>query len=244
VSRLKTCPGCGKGGFLNLKHHRCKSLVTAKSATVADFKLLKPADRRALGDYAKEIRRAYGSIDIRTRRFHDEVVYDLVEVGLYLLKAKEAVGHGNFIDFLESETVADLNISDRSANRYMNAARNVGLTEDSAASDIDRLRKAKALHGRKPTDLYQLQDRQPTTDNDEPDRQSRWSLVRDSAIAMRDACDTALQMREQMSKKAFETLAARLHATLEAFTGSDWDMVAKRKRNHFKEHGDIYELGS
>lgn len=245
AKKLLTCRTCGKGGFINLKSHRCRgALVPAKQV---DVELVDPPNEKKLNEAATEIRRVHGVIEGKTRRFQQEVIYDYVEWGVYFLRAKEALGHGNFEDFLKSATVADLEISERSARNYMNAARNCGLSAKDDHESVEALRKAKALHGKTATELYSL------TDAAEPEeeetgttrRQSKWQLVRSTASNLREQCEAALKLKHGCPKKAFETICARLHQTLEEFSGSPWDIVEKRKGEpHYKEHGDVYEIGS
>jgi hypothetical protein len=179
----------------------------------------------------------------KTQKFQEEIIYDFVEWGLYFLKAKARVGHGNFEDFHKSATVADLNISERSARNYMNAARNAGLDEKSTIADVEKLRSSQALHGRKPTDLYRLMDVEEELEPEAP-RGKRWELIRDAAVNFREHSETVVELKPQMNKKVFSTVCARALRTLEELTGSTWDMVEQRNREHFKEHGDVYELGS
>jgi hypothetical protein len=241
AKKLLRCDACGKSGFINLKSHRCKAL--AKPAKSVDFELLPPADKKRLEQCAGEIRRMHCVISEKTQRFQEEVIYDFVEWGLYFVQAKHALGHGEFGDFLKSATVADLNISERSARNYMNAARNAGLTHASTAEDIETLRRSKALHGKKPTELYRLLD-SAEEEHEEEKPGPKWQLVRDTAVSLREACENAVAIRDSLNKKAFQTFCARLHRTLEDMSGSQWDIVDQREREPFKEHGDIYELGS
>jgi hypothetical protein len=155
--------------------------------------------------------------------------------------------------FAKSATVADLKneavaffprVSLRSARNYMNAARNAGLTEESTAKDLEKLRKSEALHGRKPTDLYRLMEQEQEQEQEQQESPTKWNLLRDAAVSLREHCETAVELRAQMNKKVFSTVCARLQRTLEELTKHPWDMVTVRQGNHFKEHGDVYEIGS
>lgn len=234
--KLQRCPGCGKGGFINLKAHRCR----AGASPAHPLELLAPPNEKMLNECAAEIRRMHGLITDKTRRFHEEVIYDFVEWGLYFLRAKDALGHGNFGDFLKSATVADLNIPERSAQRYMAAARGAGLNEASTTEDMLTLRKSKALHGRTLGDISRPLLGGP---NEEPP--ARWDLVRDTAISLREQCENAEKLRDLLNPKAFSTICARLHRTLESLTKQTWGPANERPLEpFFMEHGDIYDLGS
>jgi hypothetical protein len=245
-AKLLTCPKCHKGGFLNLKAHRC-NLAPAKAKRV-NVDLLPPPDEATLSECATNIARLYAVIGARTRAFHDEVIYHYVEVGLYFLKVKEALGHGDFMEFLsQNGNVSNLGIIDRTARNYMNAARNAGLTHESTEESIDALRARQALHGKKATDLYRLTDGDQEQDQ-EQEQESKWDLMREVAIATREQLEQLIEHRRGMNKKVYETVAARLHRTIEEFTGTGWVMTEDRKPGEsqpfFKEHGDVYELGS
>lgn len=243
---LTTCPGCGKGGFINLKSHVCKGSKNVGGALAprsVHVELVAAPNEKRLAACATEIRRMHGVIDGKTRKFQEEVIYDFVEWGLYFLQAKDALGHGEFGDFLKSATVADLNIPERSAQRYMAAARGAGLNEASTTKDVETLRDSKALHGRTLGDISRplLGDGSPP--DDEPE--SRWDLVRDTAVSLRMQCENAEKLRDQLNPKALATICARLLRTIENLTLQTWGPVEERPLEpFFQEHGDIYELGS
>jgi len=162
---------------------------------------------------------AYAEIDRRTRKFQDDVIYEIVATGVFLLRAKKEVGHGNFLPYLKSATVADLNISERSANRYMAAAENAGLTFSSTAKDLKALRKKKALHGKKPTELYRL----PAGDEAPPPTQGEQAdLNRDAVDALEKECDQVIALKGRMNARLFERAWRKLKLTLETMTESEW----------------------
>lgn len=247
MSYLKSCSRCGKSGLVNLRLHslRCKgkSLAPAKRVAV-EVEVLGPRDEKALNEYAAEIARIHGVIEGKTRQFQENVIYDFVEMGLYFVKAKEKIGHGDFLDFVKLETVSNLGISDRTARNYMNAARNAGLTARSTSDDVVRLRQSKALHGKKPTELYRLMDVEPVEEQ-EPEKKA--DLLKDAAISLRESCENVATLRDRMSKRVYGTICARLHRTLEELTGCGWEMSRKKRAGEnplFREHGDVYELGN
>ena len=100
-----------------------------------------------------------------------DVAYDLVEIGWIFLQGKAAIEHGmtgkqnasknghetvshpsaGFLKWLWS---AAPGIEARSAQNYMNAARNLGLSAESSLEDVRALRDADALEGKKLKDVY------------------------------------------------------------------------------------------
>jgi hypothetical protein len=247
---------------VNLKAHVCKK----EKAKRVKVELVPPPNKKTLADCEKNIRRVYETIGGKTRAFQEDVVYDCVEMGLYFLKAKDAIGHGHFEDFVRSATSApgttltdvfcpsDKNetvsflppVQLRTAQNYMNAARNAGLTVASTSADVEKLRATEALHGKRPGDLYKLKDKEEEEEDESGG--TKWNLMRDAAVNLREHCDTVVELKPQMNKKVFSTVCARLQRTLEELTGNPWDMIAKEFAEHarakFKEHGDVYEIGS
>lgn len=182
------------------------------------------------------IARVIGTIGTKTARYHDEIVYEIVAAGVLFLRAKLAVGHGHFGAYLAiSATVADLKISERSAQNYMRAAENVGLTAASDARDIEALREKQALHGTKPTDLYKLKDSAPA---DEKGGQMQLSLVVEVLQAIEKDCDQAIILRDRMNHTEFEACWRRLKLTLEALTDSPWDMIDRDTGTPASQRGD------
>lgn len=259
AKRLQTCRACGRRGIMSLKSHKCKK---AKRVHV---EIVPVVDKKTLDQCAENIRRVHETIGGKTRAFQQDVVYDCVEMGLYFLKAKEAIGHGEFEDFVQSATSAPgatlveasnsknemvsflPTIQLRTAQNYMNAARNAGLTSKSTSADVDKLRATEALHGKRPGDLYRLKDKEEETEEANQGG-TTWNLMRDAAVNLRSHCETAIALKEQMNKKVFSTVCARLQRTLEELTDTPWDMIAEThaaaRRGKFREHGDVYELGS
>ncbi|MDD2763461.1 MAG: hypothetical protein PHE83_05745 [Opitutaceae bacterium] len=177
-----------------------------------------------------------GEIGTKTARFHDELIYIIVRAGVLFLQAKERVGHGYFGDFLaKSATVADLKISERSAQNYMRAAENAGLSASSTERDIEALRSCRALHGKKPTELYRLPAAPPT---DDPGGQMQLDLVTEVLQAVEKDCDQAIIVKDRMSAKQYEACWRRLKLTLEALTDSPWDMVDRETGLPASERGD------
>lgn len=100
--------------------------------------------------------------------------YNCVELGWQLLRLKEVTAHGNagnqhaaknksdtvtllFCGF-EEGVQSEFGIEPRTAQRYMNAARNAGLSAESKPSDIALLRKKKALVNTPLAKLYRNPD--------------------------------------------------------------------------------------
>ena len=112
-----------------------------KKKTAQKLEVLPDYNAPELAIIGSSIAKAVTAIGSKTARYHDEIVYDIVGLGVLYLRAKERVGHGHFGAFLvNSATVADLKISERSAQNYMRAAENAGLTEKSTLKDIEALR--------------------------------------------------------------------------------------------------------
>lgn len=194
-----------------------------KKKTAQKLEVLPDYNAPELAIIGSSIAKAVTAIGSKTARYHDEIVYDIVGLGVLYLRAKERVGHGHFGAFLvNSATVADLKISERSAQNYMRAAENAGLTEKSTLKDIEALREKQALHGTKPTELYKLKDAAPP---EEKDGQMQLSLVVEVLQAIEKDCDQAIILRDRMNHVEYEACWRRLKLTLEALTDSPWDMI-------------------
>src|ERR1700726_1703784 len=190
---------------------------------------LGPRNENVLRECAASISKIHEVIEGKTRKFQEDVIYDFVAMGLYFLKAKKAIGHGDFMEFVKLETVSNLGITDRSARNYMNCCRNAGLTEQHEYADVEMLRAAGTLNGRKPTELYRLADsmaEDAIRDKDTP-RQVKADLIRDAAVILRESCEHLVSLRDQMNKHVFSTVCARLHRTLEELTACGWEMNSK-----------------
>ena len=77
----------------------------------------------------------------RIKRLARKTIYDLIDIGHYLIEVKEKLGHGNYYNWL----FAEFNWSPRSAERFMNVAKRFGDKCD-ILSDLNIL----------PSALYQL----------------------------------------------------------------------------------------
>lgn len=249
AKRLHTCTGCGKRGIVSLKSHKCKAL--AKPAKQVEVEIVAPAES------LKEIEAKLTPVVARVSRKTEDLLYDLVLAGLYLMKGQEshrvcAIAHAadgkfdgsagdtGFQGWLEEKFPT---ISRRSAYNYINGAKNCGLTIKDGASAIAKLRKTHALQGKTASELYKLKDREQEEEQEESGG-TKWNLLRDAAVNHRAAGETVVELRPHMNKKVHSTVCARALRTLEDLTGSTWDIVPARKGNHFREHGDVYEIGS
>lgn len=247
---LLTCPGCGKGGFINLKSHRCRpGLPTGRSVAID---LVPPPE--SIEEIEEHLTPVLGKVQRKT----EDLLYDMVHVGLYLMKAQVAHrcitcdtgSDGKFVGSEDGGFRAWLDakfpqISRMTAYRYINGAKNCGLAIGDGAEAIETLRSAHALAGKTAGDLYRL-----VAPNDQNSggtgegEQLTFNLVRDTATSLREQCEAVLQLRDRLDKKAFSTVCARIHRTLEDLTGQPWGPASDRPAEpFFREHGDIYELG-
>jgi hypothetical protein len=245
---LQTCPQCGMRGIFSLKSHRCKK----GKAKRVEVEIVPAVPNESL----KAIEAHLTPIAQRISKKTEDLLYDLVEAGLFLMKAQEAyrvcnVAHavdGKFDGSNDDEgfqgwlTDKYPQISRRSAYNYINGAKNCGLTIADDATAVEALRSKHALAGKTAGEIYRLTD--VVEEEEEEKGGKRWSLIRDAAVNLRQHCEEVVILREQMNKKAFSTVCARLQRTLEELTGSSWDLVDRTERARYKEHGDIYEIGS
>jgi hypothetical protein len=224
----------------------------------------RPAKKGApmpIAEIEDHLRRLDSKITEHTREYQNTVIYDIVGKGLLLLKAREihlasagrpkivetvstiskkdakalakmeAKGDQGFIAWLE-EAFPDQ--TTRTARNYMNAARNAGLTSDHSLDDVDTLKRAMALHEKKPTDLYRLVDKDETPAP--PANEPPVNLVADFQRDFFSCLDIAITMRDDMDAPAYEATWQRMQATLEKFTGAKW--VITDGENDAASHGD------
>lgn len=248
--KLHTCPGCGKGGFINLKSHRCRALK--RTAKKVEVELVAPPES------LPEIEKALTPVLERVTRKSEDLLYDMVHAGLFLFKAQVAhrcdtchTGRdGKFVESEDGGFRAWLQekypqISSRTVYRYINGAKNCGLTINDDASAIETLRGTHALQGKTAGDLYRLKDRADGEEEPGDESEPRWTLIRQAATELREQCEAIEKLREMMDAKAFSTICGRLHRTLENMTGQPWGVVPDRPSEpFFREHGDIYEIGT
>lgn len=253
--KLLTCPSCGKGGFLNLKSHVCKKAAKpGKAARKVRLELVPPNE--SIEAIEEELTPVLQKVSRKT----EDLLYDIVHVGLCLLKAQQVhrcntCYTGSDGKFVESEEgglrrwIEDKypQISRMSAYRYITAATNCGLTHLDDFSVIEKLRAAHALKGKTAGELYRLPAAPNDDESSSPDeeKEPRWSIIRSAAVDLRERCEEIQKIRDLMSPEAFSTVCARLHATLESLTHQNWGVVEERPPEpFFCEHGDIYELGN
>jgi hypothetical protein len=79
-----------------------------------------------------------------------DLKYDVIELGWRLLRSKEIVGHGNF----ENWASTTFSIHERTAQNYLNAAKNAGLTAKSKSETVSLLREKDKFKNKLLTDLY------------------------------------------------------------------------------------------
>ena len=252
AKRLQTCPRCKIGGFVSLAAHRCKKGKSKKEEVRSvDLELVPPPES------LKEIEAQLSPVMDRVSRKTEDLLYDLVLAGLFLMKAQlshrcaplhsgadgkfSANDDGGFGTWLEEKYP---NISRRTAYNYINGANNCGLKVTDGPEAIEALRKAHALKDRTAGDLYKLKDSGGEEELEEQPRGKRWELIRDAAVNFREHSETVVELKPQMNKKVYSTVCARALRTLEELTGSTWDMVDHRHGEPFKEYGDVYDLGS
>ena len=256
--KTQRCPRCGVNGFLNLKAHRCRGAASGREVV--------PVKRVAVELVAEpnesltEIEAQLTPIAERIQKKSEDLLYDMVGAGLWLMKAQEAhrlsnVGHAadgkfdgsagdtGFKGWLETHYPK---ISRATAYNYINGAKNCGLTVTSGPDAVDTLRARKFLAGKTARDICSLKDK-PEVDGDHSGQETRYDLVRDELVSLRERCENVINLRESMTKEAYSTACARLQRTLEEMTQTGWTMSSDRKPGeqlHFKEHGDVYEIGS
>lgn len=112
-----------------------------------------------------------------TRR-EDSHMYHRVEIGWRGMQLKEALPHGNaanqhaaknkndnlsflFFEGFEAGCQAAFDIDPKQMQRYMQAARNAGLTAESTQADMDKLRETDALAGKTLSKLYVVPGEKP-----------------------------------------------------------------------------------
>lgn len=249
AKRLQTCAACGKRGILSLKSHKCKK--TKAPAKHVEVEIVAPPE--SLKEIEAHLTPLAGQIQKRS----EDLLYDLVEAGLYLIKGQEShrvsnVGHAadgkfdgssgdtGFQGWLETKFPS---ISRASAYNYMTMARTCGLTIKDTSARVDELRKTHALAGQTASGLLKLKNKAEAEEEEEQGG-TKWNLLRDAAVNYREHSETVVELRPQMNKRVYSTVCARALRTLEDLTGSTWDIVPRRKGNHFREHGDVYDLGS
>lgn len=207
----------------------------------AAVEVIPPENPGDLASIEAGIRQLQQGLDNRTREYFNKTIYDIVTLGLYFLKA-EAIhllsaqpatvaggcrkrSKSGQLQAGDGFTAWALDkfpeISERSTRNYRNAARNAGLTADDTMESVIRLREAKMLHDRKPTDLYRLKDKAPahpaallTAPN------FIWEIMRDLSAHQ----GAALAARGSMSGEEYEAVQSRTKEFLDAFTGATWGM--------------------
>ena len=255
AKRLQKCPQCGIGGFVNLKAHVCK--VRAGHAGSKQLAKSVPLELVPPPESLAEIEQHLTPLTGRIQKRSEELLYDLVEAGLYLMKAQEThhvchvaqtadgkfdgrAGDTGFQGWLAEKYPQ---ISRRSAYRYIEYAAGCGLTIKDTSAAIDKMREAHALKGKTASMLLKNKDDEQEEEQTEKGG-TRWSLLRDAAVNFREHSETVVELKPQMNKKVYSTVCARALRTLEELTGSSWDIVPQRNGERFKEHGDVYEIGS
>ncbi len=152
--------------------------VSAEEAIAAiahEFEVVAGPDMSVFADRVKQVQQVIQEKRVAVQRFlltkQTDIAYDMIEIGWILLQGKAAIDHGmsgktnaakNETDTVSdpisgfgkwvAETFAEIN--ERTARRYMNAARNMKLSADSTLEDVHALRAANALGDRRLTDLY------------------------------------------------------------------------------------------
>ena len=251
AKRFEHCPHCGQKNLLNLKRHleRCKK----REKSVA------PAEIITFDESLEDIEAHFDPLCGRIAKRTEDLLYDLVEAGLCLMKAHALhrvsnVGHSadgkfdgssddkGFRGWLETKYPS---ISRASAYNYIKYARGAGLDAADDFSAVDALRSSRFLAGKTAGDLARLTDHEREHEN-ESEKAPRWDVMKDLAVSVKDQCEQLLSVRPHMKKRVFETVCARLHTTLEEMTGSPWAPQPSDapRQPFFQEHGDVYDLGS
>lgn len=184
----------------------------------------------------------------------EELAYAIVEYGYYLLKIRalyalspaesgkrkslsqretgspegEPVGFSGWLAAKENE------VPRGTAYRYMNAAINAGLTENSNESALHKVVETRALKGKKLGDLYKTPNQLAAPKENE---QLEFDLVADTIKDNTKICDQLIKLREEMDDDQFTAVVERLEKTLEDLTGAEWEMVDTRKKKEVRQHG-------
>lgn len=231
-------------------------------ATEAVFDLL-PASRDSLESISAQVRDIQHAFAGKTRRYMEAAVYDVVAIGLFLLKAEMQfllrarpdtvsgrrqkrnekgqmeAGEG-FTQWLETEHP---DINERTSRRYRNAARNVGLTSDHTLEDVDAMRVEKKLHERTLTDLYKVPALPGSPAEKEPE-EAPADLAEQTQRDFFAILDQVLVLRDDTPADRYEANTTRLHATLEAYTGCKWIMLEEKPGLDTGRHGEAGPEGT
>lgn len=177
---------------------------------------------KAMAPILSGIETTQKAIVAKTQTYHDAVIYDIVGMGLWFLKAKAKLNHGKFTEF-KLAMVANLGVSERTIRNYMQAATNAGLTAKSEVAAVDEMRQREALHGAKPGDLYKLPAAETKDDKDAggemPEPQQ---LVLDLFHEWSEKTNTLVTSRDAVDPENYEQITNQLHAALCKWTGCDW----------------------
>ncbi len=140
-----------------------------------EFEVMTGPDMTVFADRVREVQQTIQTKRVQVAEFmlrrQVDIAYDLVEIGWILLQGKAAIEHGstgnNNATKNGTETVSDpfsgfgnwlaatfADINERSARNYMNAARNLKLTDKSTREDVRALRDNKVLEDKRLKDLY------------------------------------------------------------------------------------------
>jgi hypothetical protein len=111
---------------------------------------------RELDEHVEQIGELNSRIDQKLR----DVKYDVIEFGWRLMRLKEIVGHGNFMDWVK-ETWPKL--EHRTATNYINAAANAKLNAQSKLETVSNLREIDKYKNKLLTDLYKSPKRKTKT---------------------------------------------------------------------------------
>lgn len=189
---------------------------------------------KALQPILKGLSASHQIIQRKTQAYHDDVIYDIVEMGLWFLKAKKEVGHGNFDEFVKNFTAQFIDISKTTVWRYMQAATNAGLTFEASSMQVDKMREAQTLHGLKPTELYKLAKAPDTPP--EPPKDPQLDLFDELFREFSTTTTTLLQRREQVPPDKYDEITNQLHDALCKWSDCDWE---PRERGSHKDGSSL-----
>ena len=161
------------------------------------------------------------------------------------------VGHGLDGGFLGWIKEAAPQIPRSTAYNYINAALNSGLTIESTADDVTKLKSAKTLDDITVKSLYAppsataQEEADKILLEDQAQTPGKYSLISSCLISVREETQQLLDFKDDMTPEVFETSCARLLSTLESMTGSKWAPAPNNTETvHFTEHPESYSLGS
>jgi len=225
----------------------------SKPTTTKDGKaeLVPTVPKKLQGDLAA-FEQKLSDAGSRVAKRSESLAYAVIEYGYYLLKIRalyalspaeagkrkslsqretgspngEPVGFSGWLAAKEDE------VPRGTAYRYMNAAVNAGLTENSNESALHKLVESRALKGKKLVDLYKSPRQLSAPKENE---QLEFNLVAEVLTENQKLCKQLIDLRDDMDEDQLRAAVERLEQTLEELTGAEWEMVGTKSKSNKKE---------